>query len=97
MMGNMSGDWEELRDDFCYSFSLTERIDFLPIDSLDFEQLEESIGAAHLCRVETYSNSPCPRYWASYGVVSQLVFTLGWVVVSCFGDVSGSCAVCYGG
>src|SRR6185437_15921183 len=47
MIGNMSGDWEELRDDFCYSFSLTERIDSLPIDILDFEQLEkESIGAA---------------------------------------------------
>ena len=47
MMGNMSGDWEELRDDFCYSFSLTKRIDYLPTDILDFEQLEkESIGAA---------------------------------------------------
>src|SRR6185436_15783248 len=46
-IGNMSGDWEELRDEFCYSFSLTERIDSLPIDILDFEQLEkESIGAA---------------------------------------------------
>ena len=43
----MSGDWEELRDDFCYSFSLTERIDSLLIDILDFEQLEkESICAA---------------------------------------------------
>ena len=43
----MSGDWEELRDDFCYSFSLTKRIDSLPTDILDFEQLEkESIGAA---------------------------------------------------
>ena len=43
----MSGDWEELRDDFCYLFSLTERIDSLPTDILDFEQLEkESIGAA---------------------------------------------------
>ena len=40
---------------------------------------------AHLCRVETYSNGPCPRYWASYGVVSQLVFIMGWVGVSCFG------------
>ena len=29
-IGNMSGDWEELRDDFCYSFSLTEHI--LPTD-----------------------------------------------------------------
>ena len=25
-------------------------------------------------------------------MVSQLVFTLGWVGVSCFGNVSGSCA-----
>ena len=46
MIGNMSGDWEELRDDFCYSFSLTECIDSLLTDILDFEQLEESIGAA---------------------------------------------------
>ena len=46
-IGNMSGDWEELRDDFCYSFSLTEHIDSLPTDIIDFEQLEkESIGAA---------------------------------------------------
>jgi len=43
----MSGDWEELRDDFCYSFSLTGCIGSLPTDILDFEQLEkESIGAA---------------------------------------------------
>ena len=40
-------DWEELRDDFCYSFSFTERIDSLPTVILDFEQLEkESLGAA---------------------------------------------------
>ena len=45
-IGNMSCDWEELRDDFCYSFSFTKRIDSLPTDVLDFEQLEESIGAA---------------------------------------------------
>ena len=44
-IGSMSGDWEELQDDICYSFSLTERIDSLPTDILDFEQLEESIGA----------------------------------------------------
>ena len=37
-IGNMSGDWEELRDDFCYSFSFTERIDSLPTDILDFDQ-----------------------------------------------------------
>ena len=42
----MSGDWEDLRDEFCYSFSLTECLDSLPTDILDFEQLEESIGAA---------------------------------------------------
>ena len=46
-IGNMSSDWEELRDDFCHSFSLTKRINSLPIDILDFEQLEkESIGVA---------------------------------------------------
>ena len=46
-IGNMSGDWEELRDDICYSFSLTECIDFLPTDILAFDQLEkESISAA---------------------------------------------------
>ena len=28
-IGSKSGDWEELRDDFCYSFSLTERIESL--------------------------------------------------------------------
>jgi len=42
----MSGDWEELWVDFCHSFSLIERINSLPINILDFEQLEESIGAA---------------------------------------------------
>jgi hypothetical protein len=46
MMRNMSGDWEVLQVDFCYSFSLTERMYSLPIDILDFEQLEESIAAA---------------------------------------------------
>ena len=43
----MTGDREELRDDYCYSFSLAKRLDSLPIDILDFEQLEkETIGAA---------------------------------------------------
>jgi len=43
----MSGDWEELQADFCHSFSLTKHINSLPIDILNFEQLEkESIGAA---------------------------------------------------
>ena len=46
-IGSTSGDWEELRADFCYSFSLTKRINSLPIDILDFEQLEtEFVGVA---------------------------------------------------
>jgi hypothetical protein len=45
-IGSMSGDWEDLRADFGHSFSLTKRINSLPIDILDFEQLEkEFIGA----------------------------------------------------
>ena len=46
MIGSMNSDWEELRADFCHLFSLIKRINSLPIDILDFEQLEESIGAA---------------------------------------------------
>ena len=46
-IGSMCGDLEELRADFCHSFSLTKRITSLSIDILDFKQLEEeSIGAA---------------------------------------------------
>jgi hypothetical protein len=46
-IGSMNGDLEELRVDCCYSFSLTEHIDSLPIDVLSFEQLEKkSIGVA---------------------------------------------------
>ena len=45
-IGNMSTDWEELQDDFCYSFSLTERIDSPLTNILDIEKLEDSIGAA---------------------------------------------------
>ena len=41
MIGNMSGDLKDLRDDFCYSFSLTKCIDSLPTDILNFEQLEK--------------------------------------------------------
>ena len=55
----MSGDWEELRDDFCYSFSLTECIDSLQTDILDFEQLEEeSIGAAWAIFLRLLASSP---------------------------------------
>ena len=46
-IGSTSGDWEELRADFCDSFSLIKRINSLPIDILDFEQLEtEFVGVA---------------------------------------------------
>jgi hypothetical protein len=58
-MGSMSGDWEELQVDFYYSFFLTERIDSLPIDILDFEQLEkESIGAAWATFARLSASSP---------------------------------------
>ena len=56
---NMTGDWKELRDDFCYSFSLTERIDSLLIDILSFEQLEkESISAAWARFLRLLASSP---------------------------------------
>ena len=58
MIGNMSGDWEEVRDDFCYSFSFTKRIDSLPTDILDFEKLEESIGAAWARFLRLLASSP---------------------------------------
>ena len=59
MIGNMAGDWEELLDDFCYSFSLTGRIDSLPTDILDFEQLEkESIGATWARFLRLLASSP---------------------------------------
>ena len=57
-IGSTSGDWEELRYDFCYSFSLTERIDSLLTDILDFEQLEESIGAAWARFLRLLASSP---------------------------------------
>jgi hypothetical protein len=46
-VGSMSGDWEKLRVNFCSSFSLPKHINSLPMDILDFEQLEKkSLGAA---------------------------------------------------
>ena len=58
-IGSMSGDWEELRVDFCHSFSLTKCINSLPIDILDFEQLEkESIGAAWAIFLHILASSP---------------------------------------
>ena len=55
----MTSDSEELRDDFCYSFSLTKRIDSLPTDILAFEQLEkESIGAAWARFLHLLASSP---------------------------------------
>ena len=46
-IGSMCRNWKELRANFCHSFSRDKRINSLPIDILDFKQLEEeSIGAA---------------------------------------------------
>ena len=46
-IGSMCSDWKELRADFCHSFSRDKCINSLPIDILDFKQLEEeSIGVA---------------------------------------------------
>ena len=56
---SMSGNWEELRVDFCHSFSLTERRNSLPIDILNFEQVEkESIGAACARFLRLLTSSP---------------------------------------
>ena len=57
-LGSMNGDWEEFRADFCHSFSLIKCINSLPIDILDFEQLEESIGAAWARFLRLLSSSP---------------------------------------
>ena len=58
-IGSMSGDWEGLRADFCHSFSLIKRINSLPIDILDFEQLEkESICAAWARFLRLLASSP---------------------------------------
>jgi hypothetical protein len=55
----MNGDWEELRADFCHSFSLIECINSLLIDILNFEQLEkESIGAAWARFLRLLASSP---------------------------------------
>ena len=41
-----NGDWDELKDKFCLAFFPMSRISSLPRAILDFEQNEESIGAA---------------------------------------------------
>ena len=47
MIGSMCGNWKALQADFCHSFSRDKCINSLPINILDFKQLEkESIGAA---------------------------------------------------
>jgi len=59
MIGSMSGDWEEFRADFFHSFSLRKRINSIPTDILDFEQLEkESIGAAWAIFLRLLPSSP---------------------------------------
>src|SRR4026209_1089771 len=61
----MCGNWKELRADFCHSFSHDKRINSLPIDILDFKQLEEeSIGAAlarFLCLLATNPDLSLPE------------------------------------
>ena len=63
MIGSMSGDWEEFRADFFHSFSLSKCINSIPTGILDFEQLEESIGAAwaiFLCLLPSSPNLSIP-------------------------------------
>ena len=43
---SMNGDWDELKDKFYLAFFPMSCIDSLPRVILDFEQYEESIGAA---------------------------------------------------
>jgi hypothetical protein len=61
----MCGNWKELRADFCHSFSRDKRINSLPIDILDFKQLEkESIGAAwarFLCLLASSPDLSLPK------------------------------------
>jgi hypothetical protein len=46
-MESVNGDWEELRLEFCYLFSLLNRTNSLSFEILNFEQIEKgSIGAA---------------------------------------------------
>jgi len=53
-----NGDWEELRDDFCHSFSSLSRKASLRSDILAFEQLEESIGSAWARVTHLLASSP---------------------------------------
>ena len=58
MIESMCGNWKELRADFCHSFSRDKHINSLPIDILDFKQLEESIGAAWARFLRLLASSP---------------------------------------
>ena len=65
---SVNGDWGELRDNFCHSFSLMERTEqwntrvaSLPINILDFEKLEEeSLGAAWARFLHLLVSTPGP-------------------------------------
>ena len=46
VIGSTNGDWEELKDKVYLAFFHMSRIVSLPRAILDFEQYEESIGAA---------------------------------------------------
>jgi hypothetical protein len=46
VVGSTNGDWDELKDKFCLAFFPMSCISSLPRAIFDFEQREESIGAA---------------------------------------------------
>ena len=73
-VGNVNGDWEELRDDFCLSFySLSDEASWRG-DILSFEQLEESIGAAWARFSHLLASSPD---WSILDDISLHIFYTG--------------------
>ena len=52
---------------------------------------------AHLCRVKNLFEQSVPTVLGELRCGHITSVSLGWAGVSCFGIVSGSCAVCYDG
>ena len=74
-VGNVNGDWEELRDDFCLSFSSLSDEASRRGDILAFEQLEkESIGAAWARFSHLLASSPD---WSIPDDISLHIFYTG--------------------
>ena len=74
-MGNANGDWEELRDNFCLSFSSLSDEASRRGDILAFEQLEkESIGAAWARFSHLLASSPD---WSIPDDISLHIFYMG--------------------